>query len=266
MMDLTRFSVEGKVAMITGGSQGIGRAGAIALAKAGADIVVVSRKIADLEKVAAQIESLGRTALPVAANIGKIDEIQKMMEIVKSKFNTIDILVNNAATSLAYASILEVEERLWDAVMNLNVKGLYFLTQAVAKLMKESGGGSIINVSSVDGFKPQKNIGIYSASKAAVNMLTKSAAVELAPYNIRVNGIAPGAIRTRFFEAIFTGFSADETEAAIHHISTKIPLKRIGLPEDIAGAIIYLASNASGYMTGETIIIDGGLLKEGPLG
>ncbi|MBC2717878.1 MAG: SDR family oxidoreductase [Desulfobacteraceae bacterium] len=264
-MDLSRFSLEGKVALITGGSQGIGRAAAIELAKAGADVVVVSRKMADLEKVAAEIESMGRNALPVAANISKIHEIDKMMEIVKSRFDTIDILVNNAATSPAYISILEAEERLWDSIMNLNLKGLYFLTQAVARLMKASGGGSVINVSSVDGFKPQKNLGIYSASKAAVNMLTKSAAIELAPYNIRVNGIAPGAVRTRFFEALFVHFSANEAEAAIQKMGDKLPLQRIGLPEEMAGALVYLASDASGYMTGETMVIDGGLLQVSPL-
>ena len=204
-------------------------------------------------------------ALPIAANLSRMDEVEKMLDTAVSAFSNIDILVNNAATSPAYISIMGADERLWDAIMNLNLKGLYFLTQSVAKRMQKAGSGSIINISSVDGMTPQKNLGIYSASKAAVNMLTKSMAVELAPYNIRVNGIAPGAIRTRFFESLFSDLPENEAEAAIQDVGRKIPIQRVGLPEEIAGAVVYLASEAAGYMTGATMVIDGGLLQVSPV-
>ena len=259
-MVLSRFSLEGKVALVTGGSQGIGLAAAKALTQAGARVVIVSRKMMDLEKAAEEIRSTGGGVMPISANIGKMDEIATMLTIVNAKYGRIDVLVNNAATSPAYSTILTAEERLYDAVMNLNVKGVYFLTQAVARMMKDTGGGSIINVSSVDGFNPQNKVGIYSISKAAINMMTRSAAVELAPFNIRVNGIAPGSIRTRLFEALFADLSKKEAEIAIQKFADKFPIKRVGIPDDIAGAMVFLACDASSYMTGETIVIDGGCL------
>lgn len=261
-MDLSRFSLEGKVALVTGGSQGIGRGAAMAFAEAGARVVIVSRKMPDLEKAASDIVAkvTGASVLPISANTGKLDDIAAMLETVKKELGKIDILVNNAATSPAYSTILDAEERLYDAIMNLNVKGVYFMTQAVARMMKDSGGGSIINVSSVDAFNPQDKVGIYSISKAALNMMTKSAALELAPYNIRVNGIAPGSIRTRFFDALFAHLPEDEMEKAIQYYANRFPIKRVGLPEDIAGAMVFLGSDASSYMTGETILIDGGCL------
>ena len=259
-MDLSRFSLEGKVALVTGGSQGIGLSAAKALAQAGASVVIVSRKMKDLEEAAAEIKAEGGSVTPISANIGKMADITSMLNRVKEEHGRIDVLVNNAATSPAYATILNAEERLYDAIMNLNVKGVYFLTQAVARRMKDTGGGSIINVSSVDAFNPQNKVGIYSISKAAINMLTKSAAVELAPFNIRVNGIAPGSIRTRLFDALFAHLSRDEAEKAIQNFGNQFPIKRVGVPDDIAGAMVFLACDASSYMTGETIVIDGGCL------
>jgi dehydrogenase/reductase SDR family member 4 len=260
MVELNRFSLEGKVALITGGSKGIGRKAAIGFAEAGADVVIVSRKLDELEKVAQEIEKTGQKALPVAAHAGRMDEIQRVVETAMAKFGKIDILVNNAATSPAYTSILEAQERLWDTIMGLNLKGVYFFVQAVAKVMKEKGGGSIINVSSIDSIKPQDQVGIYSISKAGLNMLTKSAALELAPYNIRVNAIAPGAVRTRLLEALFAHLPQDQMEEQIKKLGESAPLKRVALPEDMVGAMIYLASDASAYTTGDVIVVDGGAL------
>jgi NAD(P)-dependent dehydrogenase (short-subunit alcohol dehydrogenase family) len=260
MIDLGRFSLEGKVALVTGASKGIGRMTAIGLAKAGADVIVVSRKMEELEKVAAEIEKCGQKALPISAHVGRLTEIRDFVEKSKSEFGKIDILVNNAATSPAYTTVLEAEERLWDTVMNLNLKGVYFLIQSVAGIMKDQGGGSIINVSSIDSIKPQNRVGIYSISKAALNMLTKSTALELSPYNIRVNGIAPGAVRTRLLESLFAEFSTEQMETEIQKLGNAVPLNRVAVPDDMVGAMIYLASDASSYMTGETITIDGGAL------
>ena len=260
MVDLSRFSLEGKVAMVTGGSKGIGRMTALGFAKAGADVIVVSRKMDQLEKVADEIEKTGQKALPISAHAGRLNEIQNAVEKSMSAFGKIDILVNNAATSPAYTTILDAEEKLYDTIMNLNLKGVYFLIQAVARVMKEQDGGSIINVSSIDSIKPQNMVGIYSVSKAAVNMLTKSAALELAPYKIRVNAIAPGAVRTRLLEALFAHLPADQMEAEIQKFGSGMPLGRVAVPDDMVGAMIYLASDASAYMTGEVIAIDGGAL------
>ena len=154
-------------------SKGIGRMTAIGFAKAGADVIIVSRKMEELEKVAAEIEKIGQKALPISAHIGRTNEIASAVEKAKATFGKINILVNNAATSPTYTSILYAEERLWDSIMNLNLKGVYFLIKSVARIMKDQGGGSIINVSSVDSIKPQNNVGIYSISKAGINMLTK---------------------------------------------------------------------------------------------
>lgn len=249
------FTLEGKTALITGGSRGIGRATAIGFAKMGADIVVASRKYPDLQKVAEEIQGLGRKCLPVSAHTGNIEDIDKLVHSVKEKFAHIDILVNNAGTSPAMASSLDAEERLWDAIMNVNLKGYFFLSQRVARIMKEHGGGKIINVSSIDGFKPEENIGIYAISKAGVIMLTKVMAVELAKYNIRVNSIAPGNVHTRLGDSRFTVDPDYKNE-----LLKRTPLGRIAEADEIVGAMIYLASDASSFMTGETIIVDGGTL------
>jgi NAD(P)-dependent dehydrogenase (short-subunit alcohol dehydrogenase family) len=142
----------------------------------------------------------------------------------------------------------------------LNLKGVYFLIKSVARIMKDQGGGSIINVSSVDSIKPQNNVGIYSISKAGINMLTKSAALELAQYNIRVNAIAPGAVRTRLLEALFPNVPAEEMDATMSRLGDTMPLKRVATPDDMVGAMIYLASDAASYTTGSVIVVDGGAL------
>ena len=260
MINLSRFSLEGKVALITGASRGIGQATAVAFAQAGAHVVLCSRNPEALEKVAVEIKAIGTKALPVAAHVGRLENIKKLIETATAEFGKIDILVNNAGTAPAYANCLDAEERLWDGIMNLNLKGLYFLSQAVARVMKAQGGGKIINVASIDGYKPQENVGIYSISKAAVIMVTKSMALELAPYNIRVNAIAPGAIDTKMLNNMWAHLPETQKAVAKKAISTRTPLGRIGIPDEIAGAMIYLASEASSYMTGETILIDGGAM------
>ncbi len=258
-MNYPKFSLKGRVALITGGSRGIGEAAAILLAKAGADIVVTSRNQADLDLVSKKLEAEGVRALAVSAHVGKIDQIQNLIDRVMEKFGRIDILVNNAGTSFNSPS-LEITEKAWDSVMNLNLKGLFFLSQAAGKIMKETGGGKIINIASVAGIRVQDATPHYSISKAAVIMATKVLAKEWAEYNIRVNCIAPGSIETKLFEAIFDVLPEEERDKVKNEVLNVVPMKRAGMPDEIADAILFLASDASSYITGETITIDGGLL------
>jgi len=254
-MELSQFSLEGKIALVTGGSRGIGKAAAIGLAKAGADVAVASRSLPDLEEVADKVKRLGRKSLAVSAHIGRTEQIASLVEKVVVEFGRIDILVNDAATSPVYKSVVDFDERAWDAIMNLNLKGLFFLSQAVARVMKEHGGGRIINVASVDGFKPEVNMGTYAISKAGVIMVTRVMAVELAEYNIRVNTVAPGNVHTRLGDSRFEVVPGYEET-----LKNKTPQRRIAEPEEIVGAMIYLASDASSYVTGQTLVVDGGFL------
>jgi NAD(P)-dependent dehydrogenase (short-subunit alcohol dehydrogenase family) len=245
------FSLKNKVVLITGASRGIGEAVAMGLAQAGADLAIASRKLPDLERVAAGITKTGRKCLPVAAHVGRLEEINNLVKKVVGEFGKIDVLVNNAATNPTMAQALDVDERAWDSIMNLNLKGLFFLSQAVARVMKEKGGGKIINVSSIAGLSPDL-LPVYSISKAAVIMATKVMAMQWAQYNIRANCIAPGLTRTRFSEALWNN------PDILKHAMALTPMGRVGEPEEMAGAILYLASDASSYVTGQVIAIDGG--------
>lgn len=245
------FSLDGKVALVTGGSRGIGQAVAVGLARAGADVVVASRKLPDLEKVAEQVKGLGRKSLAVEAHVGRIEQIGNLVGRVKEEFGRIDILVNNAATNPTMDPALDIEERAWDSIMNLNLKGLFFLSQAVARVMKEQGGGKIINIASTAGLTPDI-LPVYSISKAGVIMATKVMAQQWAQFNIRVNTVAPGLTKTQFSQALWG--NPDILQA----VSERTPLGRPAEPEEMVGAIIYLASDASSYVTGQVIVVDGG--------
>ena len=246
------FSLKGKVVLITGASRGIGQAAAVGLAQAGAEIAIASRKLPDLEKVAEEIRKTGRKCLPIAANVARMEEIPRLVKGVLEEFEKIDILVNNAATNPTMAQAMDIDERTWDSIMNLNLKGLFFLSQAVAREMKEKGGGKIIHVASVSGITPDL-LPIYSISKAGVIMATKVMAQQWAQYNIRVNAIAPGLTKTRFSEALWK--NPDILKMAM----SRTPMARPAEPEEMVGGILYLASDASSYVTGQIIAIDGGI-------
>jgi NAD(P)-dependent dehydrogenase (short-subunit alcohol dehydrogenase family) len=248
------FSLDGKVALVTGGSRGIGKATALGFARFGADVAIASRTLPDLEAVAEEIRGLGRKALPVAAHIGRMEQIKNLVQTVHKEFGRIDILVNDAGTSPALSGMIDIEERLWDSIMNLNLKGLVFLSQAVARIMKKYGG-SIINVASVDSFMHEPGIGVYSISKAGVVQATKIMAEEWAQYNIRVNAIAPGHIHTRLGDSIFQAMPEYKKV-----FLERVPMRRIGDPNEIVGAMIYLASDAATYVTGATFVVDGGTM------
>ncbi len=260
MFDLLKFSLKGKTAIVTGSSRGIGKAIAIGFAKAGAKVVLVSRKINDLETNAAEIKAFGGEAFPVQAHLGKMEEINRMVEVAKDKVGKIDILVNNAGTSPASATVLHSDERIWDTVINLNLKGVYFTSQAVAKIMKKQGGGKIINIASVDGITPERGVSVYDISKAGVRMITKVFAAELGHFNIQVNTIAPGPITTKLLDSHWAHLPTEEFKSRKEELAKMTPMERIGEPDEIVGAAVYLASDASSYTTGAEIVIDGGTL------
>ena len=245
------FSLSGKVALVTGGSRGIGKAIAVGLAKLGADVAVTSRKLPDLEEVAKEIKGLGRRSMAVATHVGRTEEINNLVPRVKDELGRIDILVNNAGTNPTMDPAIDIEERAWDSIMNLNLKGLFFLSQAVARTMKEQGGGKIINVASVAGITPDI-LPVYSISKAGVIMATKVMAQQWAQYNIRVNAIAPGLVKTRFSEALWSNPAIEQA------VMDRTPLRRVAEPDEMVGAVIFLASDASSYVTGHILVVDGG--------
>jgi NAD(P)-dependent dehydrogenase (short-subunit alcohol dehydrogenase family) len=265
MFDLSKFSLKGKTAIVTGGGRGIGKAIAQGFAKAGAKVAITSRKIEDLDATAVEIKAFGGEAFPIPSHLGKLEGIDKMVGTVTDKFGRIDILVNNAGASPAMGTVLDSDERLWETIMNLNLKGLYFTSQAVAKVMKKQGGGKIINIASVDGFKPEYGVSVYSISKAGVRMITKAFALELAPFNIQVNAIAPGPISTKMLNSHWFHLSPEEAKREKEALAKMTPICRIGEPDEIAGAAVYLASDASSYTTGAEIVVDGGCLLAGAL-
>jgi NAD(P)-dependent dehydrogenase (short-subunit alcohol dehydrogenase family) len=259
MFDLSKFSLKGKTAIVTGGGRGIGKAIAVGFAKAGAKVVVTSRKIADLEATASEIKSFGGEAFPIQAHLGKIEEIQKMVDAAMDKLGgKINILVNNAGASPSMSSVLESDERLWETIMNLNLRGLYFTSQAVAKIMVKQGGGKIINIASIDGFKPEPMVSVYSISKMAVRMVTQAFASELVRFNVQVNTIAPGPFDTKMMNSHWFSLTPEEAKKQRTELEKMLPMGRMGDPDEIAGAAIYFASDASSYTTGTEMVIDGG--------
>jgi NAD(P)-dependent dehydrogenase (short-subunit alcohol dehydrogenase family) len=255
IMNLSRFSLDGKVAIVTGGSRGIGRAVALGFADAGATVVIASRKQADLDMVVEEMKKKGGDGMAVAAHTGKLEEIDRLVETVKAKYGKIDILFNNAGTSPSQVNMIDAEERLWDSIINLNLKGYFLLGQRVARVMREHGGGSIINCGSVDAYRPEKLVGIYSVSKAGVLALTRTWAYDWAQYKIRANTLCPGTVKTKILDS---QFAVDPEKEKWYQ--KKIPLGRVANPDEMVGACIFLASDASSYLTGHEIVVDGGLL------
>ncbi len=248
------FRLDSRVAVVTGASRGIGRAIALGLAAAGADVVVASRKLPDLEPVAAEIRALGRRSLAVSAHTGRREDVERLVAATTREFGRLDVLVNNAATNPHFGPLVDIAPEAWDKIMEVNVKGCLLLSQHAARAMMAQKSGSIINVSSTGGLRVPTMIGAYGVSKAAVIMLTKVLARELGPFGVRVNAIAPGLIETRFSEALWTN------EEILGRYLKTTPLGRTGKPDEMVGAVLYLASDASSYVTGHTIVLDGGTL------
>ena len=259
MRDDNPFDLTGKVALVTGASRGIGEAIALAYARAGAQVALVSRKQADLERVAALIQAAGGQALALAAHTGETAALAAAVEQTVAAFGGIDIVVNNAATNPHFGPILTAEESHWDKILDVNVKGYFRVVKACVPGMQARGGGKVINVASVAGLEPQAMMGVYSVSKAAVLMLTRVLAAELASLNIQVNAIAPGFVKTKFSAALWQNPQINQA------VLKRIPQKRMAEPEEIAGLALYLASPSSSFVTGSIFSIDGGQLTGAPI-
>lgn len=252
-MNESLFDLSGKTAAVSGSGRGIGRAIALALARAGADLVVFSRTEEEFSDTAAAIEAMGRRALALRVDVSKPGDVRNMVEATLGKFGRLDIMVNNAGQSPSYAFTENVEAEHYDAIMNVNIGGTFFCSQRVIPVMKEQGGGCIINVASVAGLKALYKCSAYSASKGAIVALTRTMALELGRFNIRVNALCPGFVKTKMMEALLVDPKTNT------RITSTIPLGRAGEPEEIAPAAVFLASDAARYVTGAVICADGGL-------
>jgi len=251
-MALPDFSLDGKVALVTGAKRGIGKAIALTFAEAGANVVVCGRTLPDLEQVAEEIKVLGQGSLAVKTDVTVKSEVQNLVDRTVKEFGTIDILVNNAVVYAA-GPLIELSEEDWDNTVNIGLKGYYLCSQAVAGLMMEKRQGSIINMSSTAGIRPTGRQGAYSVIKAGGIMLTKLLAAELAEYNIRVNALAPTVVKTeRTNEELLKGFM------------NQLPLGRLTESSELAAAALFLASDASSYVSGHTLVVDGGRINTFP--
>ena len=254
-MSIPTLSLKGKVAIVTGGKRGIGKAIALAFAEAGADVAVCGRVIEDgeLNAVADEVQRLGRRSLAIQANISQKADVDNLVKRVMDEFGAIDILVNNAAVSIM-APLLELREDGWDKIIDTDLKGCYLCSQAVGRVMVDQKRGNIISMASTGGIKAWKNLGGYCIAKAGVIMLTKVLALELAGYNIRVNAIAPSFLKTKFSEIFW------KDPESLKGLLAGVPLGYLGEASDVVGSALFLASDASSYMTGHTLAVDGGSL------
>ncbi len=252
-MDLSVFALTNKVAIVTGSGRGIGKAIALGFADVGADLVVVARTAAEIEATAAEIRSKGRRALTVPTDIRSADQVGNMIERTIAEFGKIDILVNNAGGTFS-VPFLQMSEGAWEAVLRENLKSVFLCTKAVVDVMVRQKEGSIINISSLAGQVPYAKMAHYGAAKAGVINLTQTLAVELGPYHIRVNTILPGYIEVEWFSQML-----EENPGVRERRLQRVPLGRFGKPDEVAGAAIYLASEASSYVTGASILVTGGL-------
>lgn len=251
-MTITNFDLTGRVAIVTGGSRGIGRSIALALAEQGADVAVAARKPEALDAVAGEIQALGRRALAVPTNVRHLDQLRTLVRRTEAELGGVDILVNNAAANPTYGPIQNLDEAAFDVLLNSNLKAPHFLSVYAREAMLKRGGGSIINIGSIGGIEASDVLGGYSITKAAIMMLTRVCAKTWGKDGIRVNCIAPGLVQTEFSRALW-----DDPKFKANMLSD-MALGRVAQPDEIAGSAVYLASEASSYMTGQTLLIDGG--------
>ena len=252
MPSRSRLDLTGRVALVTGGSRGIGGAIAEILAEHGADVVISSRKQADLDAEAGRINAMyPEKATPIAAHAGRPEDLERLVQDVMKRFSRIDILVNNAGTNPDMGPLMEAELGAWDKTFEVNVRGIFVLTQLVYRAWMGEHGGAIVNIASTGGLRPGLGLGVYRISKAAVVFMTRQLAREIGG-NVRVNAVAPGLIKTRFAEALWAN------EDVLQRILAPNPMGRIGAVEEVANAVLFLASDAASYVNGEVMVVDGG--------
>jgi NAD(P)-dependent dehydrogenase (short-subunit alcohol dehydrogenase family) len=242
---------QGKVVVVTGASRGIGREIALGFARAGADLMLASRKAGPLEAVAVEARAVGGRVEVLPTHVGKAEEARRLIDETVKRLSRIDVLINNAATNPIFAPTVMADEGVWDKIFEVNVRGPFVLCRAAAERMLATGGGAIVNIASVAGLRPMPGLGIYGISKAALIHLSRTLARELAPA-IRVNAVAPGLVRTDFSRAILG--DPDIARVAL----ADVPLGRPAEPIEIVGAVLFLASDAARYVTGEVLLVDGG--------
>ena len=250
----TSKQLQGRLALVTGASRGIGEAIAKSLAEQGAHVIVSSRKIEGCEQTAGEILQAGGSAEAHACHVGSLEDIAAIISHIRKGHSKLDILVNNAATNPYFGHILDTDLSAFQKTVDVNLRGYFFTSVEAGKLMRETGGGVIVNTASVSGFSPAPGQGIYAITKAAVINMTKAFARECAQHNIRVNAVVPGLTETRFAAAL------NEDEAIRDELLNSIPMRRPAQPEEIAGAVLYLVSDAASYTTGSCIAVDGGYL------
>ncbi len=252
-MFVDKFRLDDKVAIITGASRGIGEATVNAFIEAGAKLILTGRKLEPLDELAHKIYKAGGDATPISAHVGKTPDCDDLVTRTMARYGAIDILVNNAGTNPHFGPTLECPEALWEKTFQVNLYGAFYLSKLCVPHMEKSGGGVIVNNASYGGIKPLAGTGVYCITKAALIMLTKVLATELSGNNIRVNAVAPGMIKTRLSEAYW------KDDLAMARMKKEVPMERLGEPDEIAAAILYLASDASAYSTGSIMIVDGGV-------
>ncbi len=246
------FDLSGRVALVTGASRGIGSAIAEILAEHGAQVVLSSRKQADLDAEAERINALyPEKAVAIAAHAGKPEDLERLVQQVMERFSRIDILINNAATNPYFGPVLGAELSAWDKTFEVNLRGIFVLTRLVYRVSMEAHGGAIVNIASIGGIRPGLGLGVYNVSKAAVIMLTRQLARELGG-QVRVNAVAPGLVKTRFAEALWGN------QEILDRVLAQNPMGRIGVPSEVAAAVLFLASDAASYVNGEVLVVDGG--------
>ena len=247
------YDLRGKVAIVTGGSRGIGRAIALGLADCGAKLVLAARTQEALEKVVSEIKGNGGEAMRVVTDLMVSDQIHALVEASMKTYGRVDILINNAARSFL-RPLMDLREDGWDKIFDVNCKAVFLLSRAAAKIMGEQGGGRIINITTIGAVRGGAGMGAYHASKAALSMLTKCMAVEWAPLNVNVNAVGPGLTKTAFSQPIWSNPSLEQM------ITSRVPKGRLAEPEEIVGAVLFLCSEDASYITGESIYVDGGTL------
>ncbi|MGD2124794.1 MAG: SDR family oxidoreductase [Desulfobacteraceae bacterium] len=251
-MAVSNIDLSDKVALVTGGSRGLGRAIAQAMAEKGAKVVICGRKQENLDQAQKEFRELGFEVMALTAHVAKSDQVAALIQAIDEQFGKLDILVNNVGTNILTPSVAEADEGLWDKLIETNLKSAFLVSSNAYGLMKKAGGGKIINISSIAGRKAARGMGIYCVAKAALEMLTKVLALELASDHINVNAVAPSVVRTQFSQPFWSN------ESLLKEITNTIPMGRIAETGDVVGIVLFLASDLSNFITGDIINVDGG--------